>query len=442
MDAFISYRRDTGIDFAARLNERFSKEGYDCFFDVERMRSGRFDKQLYSKIEQSTNFIIVLSPNALDRCKNRGDWVRLELEKAIALNKNIVPVFMPKFSFPDDMPDTISVVSTMQGVNYVHGRDGFNKLFAELLSYMVDEEGRPLVDAKKAKKSNTYYETVGMSEAEKERIVKDYTICKEIESKIFNDMLTGRSDLVAFNPAIYEISSAMEKYSYFPQISHIYGFVCNQSTADEANDQYGQGRNKFYAGNMEDADFETKMDAIIKEHNLTGFDFVDLTLILKDSPQPFERLTSIVDRLNPNAIVYIRELDDDMVMGFPDEQEKFKHLVELLSVNKYAGNRHMGRSVLTFLHWTGASEVKMYDVLLSSAGMSTKRKRMLFDTYFSYLEPEIDDLISKYPDNDKYRNAKSWLVKNYASVKQSFQSKESLFISGFMFFYGIYKDKE
>ena len=81
MDAFISYRRDTGIDFAARLNERFSKEGYDCFFDVERMRSGRFDKQLYSKIEQSTNFIIVLSPNALDRCKNRGDWVRLELEK-------------------------------------------------------------------------------------------------------------------------------------------------------------------------------------------------------------------------------------------------------------------------------------------------------------------------------------------------------------------------
>lgn len=440
MDAFISYRRDTGIDFAARLNERFSKEGYDCFFDVERMRSGRFDKQLYSKIEQSTNFIIILSPNALDRCKNNGDWVLLELEKAITLNKNIVPVFLPNFSFPDNIPDTISVVSTMQGVNYVHGRDGFNKMFTELLSYMVDEEGRPLADAKKAKKSNTYYETVGMSENEKERIVKDYTICKEIESKIFSDMFTGRENLVAFNPAIYEISSAMEKYSFFPQISHVYGFVCNQATAEEANAQYAQRHNKFYAGNMEDVDFEAKMDAILKEHNHTGFDFVDLTLILKDSPQPFERLTSIVDRLNPNAIVYVRELDDDMVMGFPDEQEKFKHLVELLSVNKYAGNRHMGRSVLTFLHRTGASEVKMYDVLLSSAGMSAKRKRMLFDTYFSYLEPEIDDLISKYPDNDKYRNAKSWLVKNYASVKQSFQSLDSLFISGFMFFYGVYKE--
>ena len=424
MDAFISYRRDTGIDFAARLNERFTKEGYDCFFDVERMRSGRFDEQLYSKIEQSSNFIIVLSPNALDRCKNKRDWVRLELEKAISLNKNIVPVFMPKFAFPDDMPDSISVVSTMQGVNYIHGRDGFNKMFAELLSYMVDEDGRPLIDAKKAKKSNTY------------------TICKDIESRIFTEMLAGKSNLVAFNPAIYEISSAMEKYSYFPQISHVYGFVCNQSTADEANDQYGQGRNQFYAGNMEDADFEAKMDAMLKEHHLKGFDFVDLTLILKDSPQPCERLTSIVDRLNPGAIVYIRELDDDLVIGFPDEQEKFKHLVDLLSVNKYAGNRHMGRSVLTFLHWTGASEVKMYDVLLSSAGMSAKRKRMLFDTYFSYLEPEIDDLIESYPDNDKYRNAKSWLVKNYASVKQSFQSKESVFISGFMFFYGVYNDKE
>ena len=232
-------------------------------------------------------------------------------------------------------------------------------------------------------------------------------------------MLAERNNLVVFNPAVYEVTSTMDKYMEHPQISHVYGFVCNQAAADEANTMYGKDGHHFYAGNMEDIDFCNKMDILLEENNLNGFDLVDLTLILKDSEKPFERLSSIVERINQNM---------------------FANLIKLLKIDKYAGNRNMGRSVYTYLKRTGATKVRMVNTLLTTANMNAQKRKMLFDTYFSYLEPEIDDLIAQTSDNELYQNAKKWLTENYSQIQQTVMSNEFLFVSGFMFFYGIYED--
>lgn len=440
MDVFISYRREGGLDFSSRLYEKLTSNGYTTFFDLEGIKAGRFDTQIYKKIERSDNFVVVLSPHCLDRCISEDDWVRLELEKALELNKNIILILMQGFEFPVNLPPSLGGLKNFQGIWYHYISNGFNSTFSQLLLFLKDKDGNPLVEIKQKRTSNTYYETVGMREDEKKRIIKDYTICKEIEEKIFEEMLSGKSNVHVFNPAIYEISSAMDKYNHYPQISHVYGFVCNQSTADEANNKYGEDRHHFYAGNMEDADFCDKMDSILASNGLNGFDFVDLTLILKDSDKPFDKLSSIVERLNSNAIIYIRELDDEMVIGYPDNHDKFAHLVKLLKTDKYAGNRNMGRSVYTYLKRSGATKVKMVNKILSTAGMNVKKRRMLFDTYFSYLEPEIDDLISLYPDNEQFLKAKRWLMENYSQIEQAVLSPDFLFVSGFMFFYGVYDD--
>ena len=82
MDVFISYRREGGLDFSSRLYEKLTSNGYTSFFDLEGMKAGRFDMQIYKKIERSDNFVLVLSPHCLDRCVEEDDWVRLEIEKA------------------------------------------------------------------------------------------------------------------------------------------------------------------------------------------------------------------------------------------------------------------------------------------------------------------------------------------------------------------------
>lgn len=72
---FISYRRDGGDTMARLLYDRLKADGYAPFLDIEQMRSGKFNEQLYDRIAECEDFLMILSPGALDRCKNEDDWV-------------------------------------------------------------------------------------------------------------------------------------------------------------------------------------------------------------------------------------------------------------------------------------------------------------------------------------------------------------------------------
>ncbi len=115
-DVFISYRRDGGEYTARIIRDKLTELGYNVFFDVESLRSGDFNEELYNVIDCCKDFIIILSPNALDRCVNEGDWVKNEIEHAIKQKKNIVPVLMRGFSFPDKLPESITSLPKYNGI--------------------------------------------------------------------------------------------------------------------------------------------------------------------------------------------------------------------------------------------------------------------------------------------------------------------------------------
>ena len=57
-------------------------------------------------IKSAPIFMLVLSKEALARCKNEGDWVRREIQLAISLKKHIIPI-NPDNTFdgiPEDIP--------------------------------------------------------------------------------------------------------------------------------------------------------------------------------------------------------------------------------------------------------------------------------------------------------------------------------------------------
>ena len=102
-DIFISYRR-SAYDTANLIATRLKSAGYSVFFDMEALRSGKFNEQLYYVIENCTDFLLVLPPGALDRCVNEDDWVRLEVQHAMTHKKNIIPVMLNGFLWPEVMP--------------------------------------------------------------------------------------------------------------------------------------------------------------------------------------------------------------------------------------------------------------------------------------------------------------------------------------------------
>lgn len=91
-DIFISYRRDGGINSAVALHSTLLQMNYRAFLDVNNLQSGKFDDALYDVIDNCTDFLLVLSPRALERCNDKDDWVRKEVERALQMNKNIIPI--------------------------------------------------------------------------------------------------------------------------------------------------------------------------------------------------------------------------------------------------------------------------------------------------------------------------------------------------------------
>lgn len=114
-DIFISYRR-TSYETANLIATRLRAAGYSVFFDLETMRSGKFNEQLYDVIDSCQDFILVLSPDSLDRCANANDWVRLEACRAMDKGKNIIPVMLNGFAWPAPMPKGMEELRNYQAL--------------------------------------------------------------------------------------------------------------------------------------------------------------------------------------------------------------------------------------------------------------------------------------------------------------------------------------
>lgn len=141
---FISYRRDGGSELARLLFEALTRRGYVTFFDVETLRSGPFDAALYRRIEDAVDVVVVLPPNSLERCRNEGDWFRLEIAHALSRKKNVIPVLMPGFVWPEELPDDITALRQMNGIAPSHSmfEESVGRLVKLLRSWPLLRWGR------------------------------------------------------------------------------------------------------------------------------------------------------------------------------------------------------------------------------------------------------------------------------------------------------------
>ena len=95
---FISYRRKD-ISWALAVYQYLTSQKYDVFFDFSSLSSGDFEQVIISNIKARAHFLLILTPTALDRCNEPGDWLRREIETAVDEQRNIIPLFFDGFSF-------------------------------------------------------------------------------------------------------------------------------------------------------------------------------------------------------------------------------------------------------------------------------------------------------------------------------------------------------
>lgn len=143
-DVFVSYRRESFAQ-ANLIAEKLRKLGYSVFFDIDTLRSNKFNEQLLDAINNCSDFILILPPHALDRCDNEKDWVRAEVLHALQQKKNIIPILLTGFEWPEEMPAGLEELPYYQSIK-VGDVEFFDQTVARLAGYLLS---RPHKDMRK-----------------------------------------------------------------------------------------------------------------------------------------------------------------------------------------------------------------------------------------------------------------------------------------------------
>jgi tetratricopeptide (TPR) repeat protein len=94
MKVLLSYSRKSSAWAARSLKEGLERRGADVFLDLENINSGRFETVILNEIGRRDHFVVLLTPDTCDRLGTSTNWVRRELERALELKKNVVPILL------------------------------------------------------------------------------------------------------------------------------------------------------------------------------------------------------------------------------------------------------------------------------------------------------------------------------------------------------------
>ena len=129
LTVFISYRRDDSQDVVGRIYDKlvaaFSPE--QVIRDIDSLLIGRpFPEALNDAVSQSEVVLVIIGKNWLTasnsdgarRLDDAGDFVRMEIERALAAGKHVVPVLVSNASMPlaKDLPDSIRALVNQHGI--------------------------------------------------------------------------------------------------------------------------------------------------------------------------------------------------------------------------------------------------------------------------------------------------------------------------------------
>lgn len=142
---FINYRRSTDLATAGRLHDALTLSFYDgcVFMDIGSIQAGAdFWSKLQEHVRGCTIFLLIIGPGWHEATDEHGrrrldqvnDFVRLEIEHALAHNRHIVPVLIGDTKMPSPMllPASIRRITSLNAFSLRHEK------FASDVNALVD----------------------------------------------------------------------------------------------------------------------------------------------------------------------------------------------------------------------------------------------------------------------------------------------------------------
>ena len=434
MDIFISYRREGGYAMARLLYECFKNAGLSVFLDLEELRAGPFNDKLYEAIDSCENFVLVLPPNSLDRCVHQNDWLRLEIEHAIRQKKNIIPVMMDGFTFPEDLPPSMQVLPFFNGVQ--SSREYFDATIKKMISMLrgvkLDESK---INIQERHDDVRYY--YDEDELEKHRLRTEDNLLAKYEKPIVDKLLKDKENAVCLDVNVLTTTGSYAKLSY-PQISQVIALTYNEDIVKRGNakkaEYTGGGKIDFFQVQFEAEDFEFQLENCLTKAGVEGIDIVYLSMAIMDFKKPFKILQAIQNYLNDDAVMIVRDVDDGAVFAYPDKDGLFSKFQSFYIHNIYSGYRYTGRQVYSYIRKMEPREIFLERYGVNTSNMSIRDKKALFECWFSFIPNDFARMLRENPSSKIAKEVVDFCNEHYDELNEQFFSRDVLFSAGYVIY--------
>ena len=413
---FISYRRDGGYETARLVYEHLKQHGINPFFDLEELRSGPFNVRLYKTIEESDNFVLILPPNCLERCKNEGDWLRLEIEHAILHDKNIIPFMMPGFSWPTDLPESMAKLPLYNGLQL--SREYFEASITKLLTMLKGVSVTPSGQAVKVedRNENTYFTYDDVKEIKRLKVQQE--LMRKFDGEEYKKLVDGKESVnvldLGSNNGDYVFDRIISKANH----AKLIGLEFDAKTVAVANEKYKKENEiEFFEVNVEAEEFVDVLESAMQKLNIDGFDIINVSMLILHLKSPYRLLKIVRKYLSKDGVIIIKDIDDGFNIAYPDDKGYFKRIVDICFGNETSGFRHSGRQIFTLLKRLGYKDIQLVKNGLSTVGMDIDEKEAFFDVYFSFIIEDLKIMLQKYPNDKRIQDDYRWYKENYETFE-------------------------
>lgn len=449
-EIFISHQSDSK-DLAMQLVNYLEKNGHSCWVaprDVDVSYAG----DIVDAIEKCKIFVLLLTKKSCSSVH-----VLNEMEQAYRYYGRhqliIIPLLIEDFNLDDkscaDMLYYIARIQRIQadGNLFIDAQLELLKKINEHLGTSSDnldgEVATPTFDdvikaniqtgslrVDEQRTSNRYYDV--NDKYEKRRLKTEGEMLLPYEKEVLGHLLNNDKHLNGLVVSCMYAQGVMKKFN-MDQFDKMIGLCYNEKATFEANYDYKSDKCKFYTQDVEEFDFEDNLIKIMKENEISGFDYMDITMGFLDWKAPFKVIKILMRYMNPGCRIFVRDIDDQVAFADPDDRGLFKKFFTFYSLNSLAGCRKSGRRVFSYFKKIGAKEIKIEKKGIDTADMNFIQKSNMFHSMFGFI-PNDFRILYNQEKKKEYKEIIDWCDQYYDDLEEAFMNEDFLYNSSYILY--------
>ncbi|MDR1697612.1 MAG: methyltransferase domain-containing protein [Erysipelotrichaceae bacterium] len=397
IDVFISYRRDGNEETATRLKEYLEDHHYRVFLDREQ-RTDDYRKNYEKAIEEANDFIIIVTKNYFDkerlfktpnphdddiRNEIRCALRKLQAEKHLPESEKTFKIHPLQVGFEvtlnkRDLPEDIHDIFNVNFIIPCH-KDKLKESFhSDIKPHLIS------VPTTELETKASVYDPLYDDEEARLKVQADNALPSD------NDVINRVYQLINKEKLhVLDVGSGPGYVTYTrfndDRFRKVIGLDINEECIAKANQKYQNEKFSFHHCDIEAPDFEGRLKAIMKEHQLESFDLIFSSLVMHHLAKvsPNIPLAIMHEYLSDGGYIILRGSDDGADLCYPHDNI-LKEIIEMCYAIPTSSDRMNGRKLYTWLAKAGYEKIKCLSYMRDTSLRGMKQREGLFYERFSY----------------------------------------------------------